>query len=133
MPDSQKTFIAITAISVIVGLAFFAIATIANAATVYQPVQGGTGNGTPPTYGQLLVGNASHTYTLTATSSLGLKTTNVSEGTNLYFTNARAIAAALTGYVSGAGTISAADSLLSAIQKLNGNIGALVTGVSSVF
>lgn len=33
-----------------------------------------------------------------------------------------AISALLTGYVSGAGTISATDSVLSAIQKLNGNI-----------
>jgi hypothetical protein len=59
-------------------------------------------------------------------------TSQVTENTNLYFTNARAIASVLTGYTSGAGTISAADSILSAIQKLNGNIGALVTGVSSV-
>jgi hypothetical protein len=38
----------------------------------------------------------------------------------------------LTGYVSGAGVVAATDSILQAIQKLNGNIGALVTGVSSV-
>jgi len=57
----------------------------------------------------------------------------VTEVTNLYFTNARAIAAVLTAYVSGAGIITASDSILTAIQKLNGNIGALVTGVSSVF
>jgi hypothetical protein len=61
-----------------------------------------------------------------------LNTAAVPESGNLYFTNARAIASVLTGYTSGAGTISAADSILSAIQKLNGNIGALVTGVSSV-
>ena len=61
-----------------------------------------------------------------------LNTSVVPESGNLYFTNARAIASVLTGYTSGAGTISAADSILSAIQKLNGNIGALVTGVSSV-
>jgi hypothetical protein len=60
-------------------------------------------------------------------------TSQVTENTNLYFTNARAIASVLTGYTSGAGTISAADSILSAIQKLNGNIGGLTTGVSSVF
>jgi hypothetical protein len=59
-------------------------------------------------------------------------TSQVTENTNLYFTNARAIASVLTGYSSGSGTISAADTILSAIQKLNGNIGALVTGVSSV-
>ncbi len=38
----------------------------------------------------------------------------------------------LTGYVSGAGVLAATDSILQGIQKLNGNIGALVTGVSSV-
>jgi hypothetical protein len=38
----------------------------------------------------------------------------------------------LTGYVSGAGTVAATDSILQGIQKLNGNITALVTGVSSV-
>jgi hypothetical protein len=61
-----------------------------------------------------------------------LNTGVVPESGNLYFTNARAIASVLTGYSSGAGTISAADTILSAIQKLNGNIGALTTGVSSV-
>ena len=60
-------------------------------------------------------------------------TAQVTESGNLYFTNARAIASVLTGYTSGAGTISAADTILSAIQKLNGNIGGLTTGVSSVF
>lgn len=59
-------------------------------------------------------------------------TSLVTELTNLYFTNARAIASTLTGYTSGAGTISSTDSILQAIQKLNGNIGALITGVSSV-
>lgn len=58
-------------------------------------------------------------------------TTQITEDSNLYFTNARAIASTLTSYTSGAGIISASDSILSAIQKLNGNIGALVTGVSS--
>lgn len=52
--------------------------------------------------------------------------------TNKYYTNSRTIASTLTGYVSGAGTISASDSVLSAIQKLNGNISAIVSGVSSV-
>lgn len=54
-------------------------------------------------------------------------TTDLAEGTNLYFTNARSIAATLTGYTSSAGTISATDSILQAIQKLNGNVG-LLTG-----
>ncbi len=36
----------------------------------------------------------------------------------------------LTGYVSGAGTVSPSDSILSAIQKLNGNIAAIVGGIT---
>jgi len=50
-------------------------------------------------------------------------TTQVTEGTNLYFTNARGIAATLTSYASTTGTITSADSILTAIQKLNGNVG----------
>jgi len=67
------------------------------------------------------------------TGAVSLSTSNINEGTNLYYTNARTIASSLTGYTSGAGTITSSDTILSAIQKLNGNIGSLVTGVSSVF
>lgn len=62
-----------------------------------------------------------------------LDTTAVTEGTNLYYTNARGIGALLTGYVSGAGTVASTDTVLQAIQKLNGNItaaGGTVTSVS---
>lgn len=59
-------------------------------------------------------------------------TAQVTESGNLYFTNARAIASTLTGYVSGAGTISSADTILTAIQKLNGNIAAIPSGVTSI-
>ena len=69
---------------------------------------------------------------VTATSG-DYTTAQVTESGNLYFTNARAIASTLTGYVSGAGTVAATDTILQAIQKLNGNAAALVTGVSSVF
>ena len=67
------------------------------------------------------------------TGAVSLVTNDVAESGSLYFTNARAIGSTLTGYTSGAGTISATDTILQAIQKLNGNVGALVTGVSSVF
>ena len=67
------------------------------------------------------------------TGAVSLVTSDIAESGNLYFTNARAIGSTLTGYTSGAGTISSSDSILTAIQKLNGNIGSLVTGVSSVF
>jgi hypothetical protein len=59
---------------------------------------------------------------------VSLDTDDIAEGaTNLYFTNARAIGSALTGYSAGAGIVSAADSVLSAIQKLDGNIAAKFT------
>lgn len=61
-----------------------------------------------------------------------LNTATVSELTNLYYTNARGIGSALTGYSSSAGTVVSTDTILQAIQKLNGNTTALVTGVSSV-
>ncbi len=48
-------------------------------------------------------------------------TGDLAEGSNLYFTNARAIAAPLTGYSKGAGTVAATDTILQAIQKLDGN------------
>ena len=38
----------------------------------------------------------------------------------------------LTGYVSSNGIISSSDSILSAIQKLNGNLSSIITGVSNV-
>ncbi len=52
-------------------------------------------------------------------------TTQISEGAKLFFTNARAIAATLTGYTAGAGTVTSADTILQALQKLDGNIAAL--------
>lgn len=57
-------------------------------------------------------------------------TTQITEGTKLFYTNARGIASTLTGYTSGAGTITSSDSILSAIQKLNGNLSSF--GLSSV-
>ena len=65
--------------------------------------------------------------------AVSLTTSNITEGSNLYFTNARGIGSTLTGYTSGAGVVAATDTILQAIQKLNGNVIGLVTGVSSVF
>jgi hypothetical protein len=59
--------------------------------------------------------------------AVSLTSAAISEVTNLYFTTARVLATALTGYVSGAGTVAATDTILQAIQKLNGNIAALTT------
>jgi uncharacterized protein YaiE (UPF0345 family) len=49
-------------------------------------------------------------------------TSQVTESTNLYFTQARAIASPITGYNPAAGTITASDTILTAINKLSGNI-----------
>ena len=61
------------------------------------------------------------------TGAVSLTTNHITEGSNLYFTNGRAIGATLTGYTSAAGTVSAADTILQAIQKLNGNITTLTS------
>jgi hypothetical protein len=63
-------------------------------------------------------------------------TSQVTENTNLYYTNARAITAPLTGYTSGAGTVLATDNILQAFQKVNGNVAAntsTISGLSSVY
>jgi hypothetical protein len=51
------------------------------------------------------------------TGAVTLTTTNIAEGSNLYFNTARVIATALTGFVAGAGTVSASDTILTALQK----------------
>lgn len=72
--------------------------------------------------------------TTTGQLTRSVSTTNLTEGTNLYFTDARAITSLLTGYISGPGTITTSDSILSAIEKLNGNISTLprVTSVAEL-
>lgn len=65
--------------------------------------------------------NLYYTSTRFNTAFSGKSTTDLSEGTNLYYTNARGIGSTLTGYTSGAGTVSSTDTILQAIQKLNGN------------
>jgi hypothetical protein len=72
---------------------------------------------------------------LTANQTITLSGEATGSGTTsigVTLTNSAVIGKVLTGYVSGAGTVAATDSILEAIQKLNGNIGAIVSGVSSV-
>ena len=68
------------------------------------------------TGGVTSVGNAA---TVITNANLTGDVTSVGNATTL--TNAPVIAKVLTGYVSGAGTVAATDSILQAIQKLNGN------------
>lgn len=57
---------------ILIGL-LLACTLVAHASSTYLfPVGGGLGTSTPPTYGQIPVGNANGTYSLTATSSLGI-------------------------------------------------------------
>src|SRR5271156_326536 len=89
----------------------------ASAATICNIFNGCTGTSTAPAYGQVLIGGKNGEYELVASSTLGSSgggggsgfsttsaaywltqqsTSNLVEGSNLYFTNARAITA-LTG------------------------------------
>ena len=68
------------------------------------------------TGGVTSVGNAA---TVVTNANLTGDVTSVGNATTL--TNAPVIAKVLTGYTSGAGTVAATDSILQAVQKLNGN------------
>jgi hypothetical protein len=67
----------------------------------------------------------------THTTNANLSGDVTSNGNVTTLTNAPVIAKVLTGYTSGAGTVAATDSILQAIQKLNGNdaTNANLTGV----
>ena len=58
----------------------------------------------------------------TAYLPVGTTTTNIPEGTNLYFTTNRVLNTLLTGFVSTEGTVTASDTILSAINKIWWNI-----------
>jgi hypothetical protein len=58
----------------------------------------------------------------------GTPTTLSGYGITNGFTEANVRATPLTGFASGAGTVAATDSVLAAIQKLNGNVAAAVAG-----
>jgi hypothetical protein len=53
---------------------------------------------------------------------IGSTTTAIAEGTRLYFTTARVLATTLTGFVATAGTVTASDTILTAIDKIWWNI-----------
>ncbi len=64
----------------------------------------------------------------TVTTNANLSGEATSSGSNaVTLTNSAVIGKVLTGYTSGAGTVSATDTILGAIQKLNGNVSAIVS------
>lgn len=66
------------------------------------------------------------------TSLTGEATGTGPGATAVTLSNAAVIAKVLTGYSSGAGVVSATDSILQAIQKLNGNAAAMVSGINQL-
>jgi len=66
-------------------------------------------------------GNLYYTTTRFNTNFSGKTTTDLAEGSNLYFTEARVRSTPITGFVSGAGAVAATDTVLQAIEKLDGN------------
>jgi len=95
----------------------------------------GTGTLTLSTFMVTATGNATISGTNTGDQTIALTGEATGSGTGSFavtLTNSAVIGKVLTGYVSGAGTVVATDNILQAIQKLNGNTSALVTGVSSV-
>jgi len=83
--------------------------------------------GTTLTDSYIFVGNGSNIATGVAVSGeISLANTGA-----VTLSNAAVIAKLLTGYVAGAGTVAATDSILSAIQKIDGNVQALgITGLT---
>jgi hypothetical protein len=68
------------------------------------------------------------------TGVITLTTTNIGEGTNLYFTEARVRSTPLTGYAVGTNTaLTATDSVLTAFQNVQGQINAIKTGTLAQF
>lgn len=67
-----------------------------------------------------------------STNAQLLDTTIAAKFNTSAFTDAAVTGKLITGYVSGAGVVAATDTILQAIQKLNGNIAAIVPGTGDV-
>jgi hypothetical protein len=89
----------------------------ANSPTLVTPALG-TPSGL---VGTNITGTATNFTASNVTTNANLTGDVTSVGNATTLTNAPVIAKVLTGYVSGAGTVAATDSILQAIQKLNGN------------
>jgi len=88
-----------------------------------------TALGTPVAFtGTNITGTATAFTASNVTTNANLTGEATSVGNAATLTNSAVIGKVITGYVSGAGAVSAADTLLQAIQKLNGNTAAIVGG-----
>ena len=88
-----------------------------------------TALGTPVAFtGTNITGTATAFTASNVTTNANLTGEATSVGNAATLTNSAVIGKVITGYVSGAGAVSATDTLLQAIQKLNGNTAAIVGG-----
>ena len=89
-----------------------------------------TALGTPVAFtGTNITGTATAFTASNVTTNANLTNEATSSGSNaVTLTNSAVIGKVITGYVSGAGAVAATDTLLQAIQKLNGNTAAIVGG-----
>ena len=88
-----------------------------------------TALGTPVAFiGTNITGTATAFTASNVTTNANLTGEATSVGNAATLTNSAVIGKVITGYVSGAGTVAATDTLLQAIQKLNGNTAAIVGG-----
>ena len=91
--------------------------------TAYDHSQDVTTNPHNVTASQVGLGNVVNLDTST--------TSNVSEGSRLYFTIARVLATVLSGFSASAGTVTSSDSILTAFNKIVGNIALILTALDS--
>jgi hypothetical protein len=90
---------------------------VAYGASVFQPFQGGTGNGSTPAYGNILVGNSSGTYTLTATSSLGLLSPVLgTQGQSVFMSATNTLSATSTIFITASSTVNIGTTTLQSID-----------------
>lgn len=94
-------------------------------------IQNGGTAGTMADWTELLTPTDSVLSVNGLTGAVTLTSSNVAEGTNLYHTAARAIAAPLTGFSASAGTVAATDTILQAFNKIVGNIAGFIVDLAA--
>ena len=112
------------------------IANLALKAPLASPTFTGTVSGITAAMVGAPAGSGNSTGTNTGDQTITLTSEATGSGTGSFavtLSNAAVIGKLLTGYVSGAGTVAATDSILQAIQKLNGNAALLAPKASPTF
>lgn len=107
---------------------FFVFCLHIYAGIIINPGSGGNSISTTLTSGHILVGSAANVATDVAMSGEA----SISNTGAVTLTNSAVIGKVLTGYVSGAGTVAATDTILQAIQKLNGNDATRLASLSAI-